>query len=358
VTEDERWMGLALSLGRRGWGRVWPNPAVGCVIVRDGRVIGRGWTADGGRPHAETRALAQAGDARGATAYVTLEPCAHHGKTPPCAEALVARGVARVVIGTGDPDPRVSGRGIAILRDAGIDVIMGVREAEARSDLAGFLLRVTEGRPLVTLKLAASLDGRIATASGESRWITGPEARAMVHLLRARHDAVMVGGGTARADDPLLTVRGLGKRPQPVRVVLSRDLSLPLDGQLARTARDIPLWLVHGSGAATNSWEALGARCLSVPTAFGGLDLRAALGALAGQGLTRVFCEGGGQVAAGLLREGLVDELIVFQAGLALGAEGRPMLGVLALERLAEAPRLRPAEVRPVGNDMMSRWRR
>jgi diaminohydroxyphosphoribosylaminopyrimidine deaminase/5-amino-6-(5-phosphoribosylamino)uracil reductase len=304
------------------------------------------------------RALAQAREARGATAYVTLEPCSHHGQTPPCAEALVASGVTRVVVGTGDPDPRVSGRGLAILRAAGIDVVTGVREAEARADLAGFLLRVTQGRPFVTLKLAASLDGRIATASGESRWITGPDARLMVHALRAQNDAVMVGGGTARADDPLLTVRGLGDRPQPVRVVLSRNLGLPPEGQLARTAREVPLWLLHADGVPTASWEALGARCLAVPASSDGLDLRATLAALAGQGLTRVFCEGGGQVAAALLRRDLVDELVVLHAGLALGAEGRTMLGGLGLGHLADAPRLRLADVRRVGNDVMSRWQR
>ena len=358
MTEDERWMGLALSLGRRGWGRVWPNPSVGCVIVRDGRVLGRGWTADGGRPHAEAQALAQAKDVRGAIAYVTLEPCAHHGQTPPCAEALVASGVARVVVGTEDPDPRVSGRGVAILRVAGVEVLVGVRQAEAQRDLAGFLLRVTQGRPFVTMKLAASLDGRIATASGESQWITGPAARAMGHALRARHDAVMVGGGTARADDPLLTVRGLGQRPQPVRVVVSRELNLPLDGQLVRTAREAPLWLVHGHGATTLAWEALGAHTLAVPTGPGGVDLRAALEALSGRGLTRLLCEGGGQIAAGLLNADLVDELVVFHAGLALGSEGRPMLGELSLARLAEAPRLRLADARRVGNDVVSRWGR
>ena len=349
-------MGLALALGRRGQGRVWPNPAVGCVIVRDGRVLGRGWTAEGGRPHAETQALAQAGDARGATAYVTLEPCAHHGRTPPCAEALVAAGVARVVVATGDPDPRVAGRGLAILREAGIDVAVGLREAEARRDHAGFLLRVTEGRPFVTLKLAASLDGRIATASGESRWITGPEARAMVHAMRARHDAVLVGGGTARVDDPLLTVRGMGARPQPVRVVLSRALDLPRDGQLARTAREVPLWLLHGPDAEAAPWEAVGALGLPCPVVSGALDLRAALGVLAGKGITRVFCEGGGRLAAGLLGEGLADELVVFHAGVLIGAEGRPMLGALGLERLAEAPRMRLAERRDIGADVVSRW--
>lgn len=357
MSADERWMALALALGRRGLGRAWPNPAVGCVVVRDGRVLGRGWTADGGRPHAEVRALAQAGDARGATAYVTLEPCAHHGRTPPCAEALVAAGVARVVVATGDPDPRVAGRGAGLLRAAGIAVTEGVREAEAREDHAGFLLRVTERRPFVTLKLAASLDGRIATAAGESRWITGPAARALVHALRARHDAVLVGGGTARADDPLLTVRGMGERPQPVRAVLSRGLGLALDGRLARTAREAPLWLLHGPGADAAPWEALGARCLPCEAGPEGLDLGAALGALAAEGITRVLCEGGGRVAAGLLRAGLVDELVAFHAGLALGAEGRPMLGPLDLGRLAEAPRLRLAGLREVGGDAMSVWR-
>ena len=355
---DDRWMALALSLGRRGLGRVWPNPAVGCVIVRDGRVLGRGWTADGGRPHAETQALAQAGEgARRATAYVTLEPCAHHGRTPPCAEALVAAGVARVVVATGDPDPRVAGRGLAILRAAGVEVVTGVREAEARADQAGFLARVTEGRPFVTLKLAASLDGRIATASGESRWITGPASRAMVHAMRARHDAVMVGGGTARADDPLLTVRGMGNRHQPVRVVLARSLDLPLNGQLGRTAKEVPLWLLHDARPqVVEAWETVGARCLRGRAGEGGLDLGVALGLLAAEGITRVFCEGGGQVAGALLQAGLVDELLVFHAGLALGAEGRAMIGGLGIERLAEVPRLRLAGTQDVGGDLLSSW--
>lgn len=351
---------MALSLGRRGRGRVWPNPAVGCVIVRDGLVLGRGWTADGGRPHAETLALGRAGTtAQGATAYVTLEPCAHHGRTPPCAEALVAAGVARVVVATGDPDPRVAGRGLATLRAAGIEVTTGILEAEAQADHAGFLKRVTRGLPLVTLKLGASLDGRIATAGGESRWITGPAARAMVHGLRATHDAVLVGGGTARADDPLLTVRDLGERPQPVRVVLSRRLDVPLDSQLARTIPEAPLWLVHAPMVAgVEGWEALGARCLWCPddALSDELFLEAALEVLAEQGITRVLCEGGGKVAANLLADKLVDELVLFQAGVAIGGDGRPMLGTLGVGRLADAPRLRLAEVREVGGDVMTRW--
>ncbi|MEL7089461.1 MAG: bifunctional diaminohydroxyphosphoribosylaminopyrimidine deaminase/5-amino-6-(5-phosphoribosylamino)uracil reductase RibD, partial [Planctomycetota bacterium] len=216
-------MALALSLAARGLGQVAPNPAVGCVIVRDGRVVGRGWTQPGGRPHAEAVALSEAGEsARGGTAYVTLEPCAHHGKTPPCAEALVEAGVARCVVAIGDPDERVAGRGLQILRDAGIAVDLGRMAPEAARLQRGFLRVKTGGLPFVTLKLATSLDGRIATASGESQWITGPAARHVVHRLRGSHDAVMVGGGTARADDPSLTVRGFGERRQPVRVVLSR----------------------------------------------------------------------------------------------------------------------------------------
>src|SRR6056297_3629384 len=257
-------MRLALSLGRRGMGQCAPNPAVGCVIVQGERIVGRGWTAPGGRPHAETQALAQAGAAaQGATAYVTLEPCAHHGKTPPCAEALIAAQVARVVASFDDNDARVAGRGFAMLRAAGIEVTTGVMAEEAARDLAGSLMRNETGRPFVTLKLASSFDGRIATATGHSQWITGPEARRAVHGLRASHDAVMVGAGTARADDPALTVRGLGLDHQPVRVVVSRRLDLPRDGKLARTAGEIPLWLCHGPEADASrlaAWRDLGAR--------------------------------------------------------------------------------------------------
>jgi len=355
---DRRFMALALSLGRRGLGRVWPNPNVGCVIVRDGRILGRGRTADGGRPHAETQALAQAGTAaRGATAYVTLEPCAHHGQTPPCADALVAAGVARVVIAAQDPDPRVAGRGIERLRAAGIAVETGLMEDEARGDLAGFLSRVERGRPFVTLKLATSLDGRIATGAGESRWITGPEARTRVHMMRARHDAVMVGGGTARADDPMLNVRGLGIDRQPVRVVLSRRLDLPLDGALARSAREVPLWLCHGPEADAAPWRALGAESLSCPISAGQLDPAAVLQALGAAGLTRVFCEGGAGLAASLLGAGLVDELVLFTAGCAIGAEGTPALSAMGIGALADAPRLRLAGQDRVGGDVMSVWR-
>ncbi|WP_439156065.1 bifunctional diaminohydroxyphosphoribosylaminopyrimidine deaminase/5-amino-6-(5-phosphoribosylamino)uracil reductase RibD [Yoonia sp.] len=350
-------MALALSLGRRGMGRVWPNPAVGCVIVQDGRIVGRGQTADGGRPHAEPVALAQAGSAaRGATAYVSLEPCAHHGQTPPCADALIAAGVARVVIATGDPDPRVGGRGTAMLRAAGIAVDTGVLEKQAQRDHAGFFLRVTENRPFVTLKLAGTLDGRIATASGESQWITGPEARRAVHMMRARHDAVMVGAGTVRADDPALTVRGMGDLRQPVRVVISRAMKIPVTAQLAQTAGDVPVWLCHGAGADVADWTAAGALSLPCPVAAGQVDPDAAMAALAGQGITRVFCEGGGMLAASLLSAGLVDALVVFSAGMAIGAEGTPSLAAMGVDRLASAPRFKLDQVRPVGGDIMHTW--
>lgn len=359
---DIRFMRMAQVLGRRGQGNTWPNPAVGCVIINAGRVVGRGWTQPGGRPHAETQALAQAaGAAKGATAYVTLEPCAHHGRTPPCAQALIAAGVARVVTGCADPDPRVAGRGLAMLRAAGIDVCAGVLEIECARDLAGFFSRITQGRPEILLKLATSFDGRIATASGESRWITGPEARRVVHAMRARHDAVMIGAGTARADDPILTVRGMGAVHQPVRVVVSRYLDLPQKSLLADSAREVPLWLVHGREAEAKTiaaWEALGARLIASPSGPHGLHMAAAMRALGAAGLTRVFCEGGGGLAASLLRAGVVDRLAGFTAGLALGADGRPGVAQLELARLAAAPRFLLEDVRAVGGDTLSLWRR
>ena len=353
-------MTAALALGRRGLGATWPNPSVGCVIVRDGRVVGRGATAPGGRPHAEAVALARAGGAaRGATAYVTLEPCAHHGVTPPCADALIAGGVARVVIALRDPDPRTDGGGVTRLRAAGIAVEEGVGEPRAREDHAGFLARVARGRPWLTLKLATSFDGRIATASGESRWITGPLARRLVHAERLRHDAVMVGAGTARADDPALTVRGLGAVRQPVRVVLSSGLDLDPDGALGRTAGEAPVWLLHAGApeAQHAAWEARGARTIAVAGGAGRLDPVAAMRTLGEAGLTRVLCEGGGALAASLLAAGLVDELLGFTAGLALGAEGRPGVGPLDLAALADAPRFALVETRAVGGDAMHRWR-
>lgn len=360
IRDDSAGMTMALSLGRRGLGQVWPNPAVGCVIFAGGRVVGRGWTQPGGRPHAETMALAQAGPAaRGATAYVTLEPCAHHGHTPPCAKALIASGIARVVSAMQDPDPRVAGQGHAMLRAAAIDVTTGVLAARAARDHAGFLCRIGQGRPLVTLKLATSFDGRIATSDGESRWITGAPARRWVHAQRLLHDAVLIGGGTARADDPALTVRGLGPVRQPVRMVASRDLDLPDGSRLAASTGEGPVWFLHGPDAPPQrhaSLIAAGVRCLEVAAAPHGLDPRALLQRLGAEGITRVFCEGGGTFAAALLQAGCVDRLVGVTAGIALGAEGRPALGALDRASLADARRFALVASRVVGGDIVHEW--
>ncbi|WP_282027474.1 bifunctional diaminohydroxyphosphoribosylaminopyrimidine deaminase/5-amino-6-(5-phosphoribosylamino)uracil reductase RibD [Ruegeria faecimaris] len=359
---DKRYMALALDLGRRGQGTCWPNPSVGCVLVQDGRIVGRGWTQPGGRPHAETEALRQAGSqARGATAYVSLEPCAHHGQTPPCAQALIEAGVARVISAIEDSDPRVAGQGFAMLRDAGIDVTTGVLADQAARDHAGFFLKTEQGRPFVTLKLASSFDGRIATESGHSQWITGQTSRRAVHAMRATHDAVMVGAGTARVDDPSLTVRDLGIERQPVRVVVSRHLDIPLMGQLARTASKVPVWLCHGpspDAERAKAWEGLGARLIPCALRDHHIDAADLLLQLGQEGLTRVFCEGGSSLAASLLADELVDELIGFSAGLAIGAEGLPAIGGLGMDRLDEAPRFELLETRIIGQDVMHRWAR
>jgi diaminohydroxyphosphoribosylaminopyrimidine deaminase / 5-amino-6-(5-phosphoribosylamino)uracil reductase len=359
VTDADH-MSHALRLAARGLGNTWPNPAVGCVLVRDGLIVGRGWTQPGGRPHAEVRALEQAGPlAESATAYVTLEPCAHHGHTPPCANALITAKVARVVTALTDPDPRVSGKGHAMLRAAGISVTEGVQTAEATHLNAGFLKRVTQGLPFVTLKLAASLDGRTATATGESRWITGPEARRKVHALRMSHDAVMVGSGTALADDPDLTIRDMGAQRQPVRIVLDRLLKHSPASRLGRTARETPVWLLHSAAApdaARKAWEATGATLIETAEIDGHLDLTAALQALAAKGLTRILSEGGGTIAAALVKVGLVDELAMFSGGVLIGAEGHPALGPLALAALADASRPRLLAAQALGVDVFSSW--
>lgn len=353
-------MALALSLGRRGLGNTWPNPAVGCVIVSDGLIVGRGWTAPSGRPHAEVQALAQAGSAaRGAVAYVTLEPCAHHGQTPPCAQALIDAGVARVVVAVGDTDKRVAGRGVAMLRAAGIEVVTGVLEAQARRDHMGFFSRIEQGRPMVTLKLASSFDGRIATATGESQWITQSAARRAVHAMRARHDAVMVGGGTVRADDPSLTVRDMGVVRQPARVVVSRRLDIPLTGKLGQTAADVPLILCHGADAPealVQAWTGMGAVLLCCAVRGTQLDMGDVLRQLGGHGLTRVFSEGGSGIAASLLSADLVDELVGFTAGVVIGAEGLAGIGPMGLARLGAAPRFDLVETRAVGPDVLHHW--
>jgi diaminohydroxyphosphoribosylaminopyrimidine deaminase/5-amino-6-(5-phosphoribosylamino)uracil reductase len=344
---DTDLMAVALRLAERGLGQVWPNPAVGCVLVKDGHIVGRGWTQPGGRPHAEFEALRRAGGAAlGTTAYITLEPCAHYGQTPPCTMALLHAGIRRAVIAARDPDPRVDGRGIEQLRQAGVEVTLGPGQDEAERLNAGFFLRIRAGRPLVTLKLATSLDGRIATRTGESRWITGEAARQRAHYLRANHDAIMVGSGTALADDPELTCRlpGLEHR-SPVRIVVDGRLRLAPSSRLARTARAVPTWVITRAEADPKRRAALersGVEVLTTPTAPGErIDLGLALAVLAARGLTRVLVEGGAELAAALLRARLVDRLVWFQAPLLIGGDGLPALGALAADALAACLNLR-----------------
>lgn len=360
---DIQAMRAALALARRGLGNVWPNPAVGCVVVRDGRTVGRGWTQPGGRPHAETEALARAGAAaRGATACVTLEPCSHLGRTPPCAEALIAAGVARVVAAIEDPDARVAGSGLTRLREAGLAVETGLCGPEAAELNAGFFQRIKTGRPLVTLKLASSLDGRIATATGESRWITGPAARDRAHLLRASHDAILAGSGTVLADNPQLTCRlpGLDIR-SPVRVVLDGRLRVPLTAHLVTEARQVPTWLITGNEADRGRQQMLrdaGVEVIPVDTdREGRLDLAMVLQALGARGLTRLLVEGGGILAAALLRARLIDRLAWFHAPLLLGGDGIPAIAGLGLDRLAEMPRFEPFAHADAGSDRLTMLR-
>ncbi|WP_237214689.1 bifunctional diaminohydroxyphosphoribosylaminopyrimidine deaminase/5-amino-6-(5-phosphoribosylamino)uracil reductase RibD [Falsiroseomonas oryziterrae] len=354
-------MRAALALASRGLGNTWPNPAVGCVIVRDGQVVGRGWTQPGGRPHAETEALRRAGvAARGATAYVTLEPCSHHGRTPPCCNALIGAGVARVVAAMRDPDPRVDGRGFDMLRAAGIVVDEGLLEAEARAVNAGFARRITLGLPLVTLKLATTLDGRIATAAGESKWITGPAARREAHAMRARHDAILVGSGTVLADDPDLTCRLAGAAPvRALRVVADARLRTPVTARLVATARVHPTILATVPGhppSALAPYQEAGVEVIKVARGAEGMAMRGLLGALAQRGVTRVLAEGGAGIAAALLREGLAQRLAWFHAPGVMGGDGQPAAYPLPVETLASMPRFRRTASRPLGPDWLTEF--
>jgi diaminohydroxyphosphoribosylaminopyrimidine deaminase/5-amino-6-(5-phosphoribosylamino)uracil reductase len=346
---DARFMQLALTLGRRGLGRTWPNPAVGAVIVKDGSIVGRGWTQPGGRPHAEVEALRRAGEAaRGATLYATLEPCSHFGKSPPCADAVIAAGVARVVSAIEDPNPEVAGQGHARLRAAGITVDIGIGAAEAGRDHAGHFSRVRHGRPHVILKLAVSSDDKIGGAGATPVAVTGEAARSRVHLLRAQCDAILVGIGTALADDPLLTCRlpGMAKR-SPVRLVLDRALRLPGTSKLVHSARETPLWVMTSSvaeAAAAMKLGAAGAQVIRVATTSAsppGLDLTAVLNALAGKGITRLLVEGGSRVASSLVAQGLVDEVWLLRGPEPIGDGGIVALDALPLTAITQSPRFR-----------------
>ena len=361
---DRALMAMALRLAERGLGRVAPNPSVGCVLARDGHVVGRGWTQPGGRPHGETEALRRAGPAaKGATAYVSLEPCAHFGKTPPCTKALIEAEVARAVVSCEDPDPRVSGRGLQQLRDAGVTVEVGLMAEEACQLNRGFFLRLTEQRPLVTLKLATTLDGRIATGGGESKWITGEAARARAHLLRADHDAVLVGAGTASADDPQLDVRLPGlSSSSPVRVLLDGRLRTPLTHKLIAQAKQQPTWLytrADGPKDRLSALEGAGVEVLTVGLdAEERLSLPEVMASLAERGITRLLVEGGSQVAAELLRADLVDRLAWFQAGRLIGGDGLPAVAGFGLDRLADAPAFTFERLERLGADVLECWRR
>jgi diaminohydroxyphosphoribosylaminopyrimidine deaminase/5-amino-6-(5-phosphoribosylamino)uracil reductase len=344
---DRRFMQLALNLGRRGLGRTWPNPAVGAVVVKNGVIVGRGWTQPGGRPHAEPEALRRAGEAaRGATLYVTLEPCSHFGRSPPCADAVVAAGISRVVTAIEDPNPLVAGQGHAKLRAAGIAVDVGLCAAEAAHAHAGHFRRVRDHRPHVILKLAVSSDGKIAAAGHKPVAITGETARTRVHLLRAQCDAILVGIGTVQADDPLLTCRlpGMEKR-SPVRVVLDTALRISGNSQLVRSARTMPLWITASETAEAAAAARLGAAGAQLvrlpPRAVPGLDLVAVLHALSERNITRLLVEGGSRIASAFIAADLVDEIWLLRGPNSIGEGGIAALDALPLDAITQSPAYR-----------------
>jgi diaminohydroxyphosphoribosylaminopyrimidine deaminase/5-amino-6-(5-phosphoribosylamino)uracil reductase len=364
--QDVRFMELALSLGRRGLGNTYPNPAVGAVIVRDGIIVGRGWTQPGGRPHAEVEALRRAGNAaRGATLYVTLEPCSHTGKSPPCADAVIAAGIGRVVSAIEDPNPEVAGQGHAKLRAAGVRVDLGIGAAAAARDHAGHFCRIRHGRPHVILKLAVSPDGFIGAPGRKPFAVTGEMARSRVHLLRAQCDAVLVGIGTVLSDDPELTCRlpGMDAR-SPIRVVLDRALRLPGAARLVHSARAHPLWVITSDlseAPAAMKLGAAGAQVLRAPVTTSpppGLDLKAVLKTLAGKGISRLMVEGGAKVAASFVAADLVDEVWLFRGASAIGDGGVPALDALPLTAITGSPVLKVRASEALENDTLTIYER
>jgi len=361
---DRRFMRLALALGRRGQGRTWPNPAVGAVVVKDGVIVGRGWTQPGGRPHAEPEALRRAGEAaQGATLYVTLEPCSHFGKSPPCADAIIAAGISRVVAAIEDPNPEVAGKGLAKLRAAGIAVDVGLFAEQAAHDHAGHFRRVRDKRPHVILKLAVSADDKIAADGHKPVSITGEAARTRVHLLRAQCDAILVGIGTVLADDPMLTCRlpGMAAR-SPVRVVLDQSLRIPANSRLAHSAPETPLWVVTSEFAeatAAARVEAAGAQAIRIGSSAGpGLDLPAVLHALAEKGISRLMVEGGSRVASSFVAADLVDEVWLLRGPASIGSDGIAALNALPLSEITQSPRLKLRASETLGNDTLEIYER
>jgi diaminohydroxyphosphoribosylaminopyrimidine deaminase / 5-amino-6-(5-phosphoribosylamino)uracil reductase len=360
---DARHLERTLELAARARGRTSPNPLVGAVVVKNGRTIGEGFHEAAGEPHAERAALAECSeDPAGATLYVSLEPCAHEGRTPPCTEAIVEAGIARVVIASDDPTPKASGRGLGILRDEGIEVNVqdGALGNAARLLNQPFRKHARTGRPLVVLKSAMTLDGKVATRTGDSQWISGESSRARAHRWRAESDAVAVGIGTALADDPLLTCRLPGMH-SPIRVVLDGKLRLPLASRLVASAKQAPLWVVTGAGAPRDPEQALvayGAEVLRVPSHDGRLDLAATLKLLAERGITRLMVEAGPILAAAFLRADLVDEAALLRSPIAIGPDGIDALDELPLSALTRSPRLNPLGSETIGADMVERFER
>jgi len=359
VNDDQLFIQRALQLAELGRGKTSPNPLVGAVIVRDGRIVGDGYHHQAGTPHAEVHALRDAGKkAGGAVMYVTLEPCCHYGRTPPCTAAIIEAGIKKVVVGTTDPNPLVSGKGIEALKKAGIEVIAGVLEGEARRQNESFIKYMQCGRPFVTLKAAISLDGKVATGTGDSKWISGEEARASVHRLRSINDAVMTGIGTVLADDPLLTVRLKGDFKQPLRVIADSSLSIPETAQIVKTARDAPtiVAVVRGrySAAKRVQLERAGVEICELPAVQGRVDLSALMKELGRREITGLLLEGGATLNASALEAGIIDKFVFFQAPLIIGGQDSPgVFGGKGRERLSDCLRLKRASVEEVGDDLM-----
>lgn len=366
---DARHMRGALALAQRGIGQVSPNPSVGCVIVdfsrcENGEIVGRGRTGPGGRPHAEAVALKEAGErARGATAFVSLEPCAHHGETPPCAKSLIEAGVKRVVGALADPDERVAGKGYDMLESSGVEVVRKCLSDEAKAVNEGFFKRIEKGRPHITAKMATSIDGRIATHSGDSKWITGEPARRRGHLERARHDAILVGSTTATIDDPGLDCRLPGLEwASPERVVVDSRLRLPLTSKLIATAAEKPTTVFTLSDvdpARQKAFEDCGVRVLHVPVGYAGLpDVGEIARSLANLGVTRLLVEGGGRIIASFIQAGLIDRLLSFRSNSVMGGDGLPGLAAMGIDRVVDAPTFHREAIEVLGKDVVEVFER
>ncbi len=354
AVDDARAMALALQLAERGMYPTDPNPRVGCVIVKDGRQVGEGWHERAGEAHAEVHALRQAGDAaRGATAYVTLEPCCHHGRTPPCTDALIGAGITRVVVAMTDPNPLVSGQGLEALRRARIGVEAGLMREQAEAINPGFITRMSDGRPFVRVKLAASLDGRTAMASGESKWVTGQPARADVQRLRARSSAILTGIGTVLADDPSLTVRTIDTWRQPLRVVVDSRLRLPSQARLLAPPGSVLLVTATEDAGRARALREAGAEILCLPHAGGRVDLSGLMSTLAARGMNEILVEAGATLCGAMLAADLIDELVIYLAPHLMGGQARGMFAIPGLERMQDRKVLEVRDIRAVGND----WR-